>query len=300
MTISLKKIFKESLIVTWNNPVLWIFGFLVAIFNHNEVSLIGIHFQKVARWLDTLLVLRAIQNQFGKVLENLNQFNLITPRAIFNSTLVLIFFFLFLALIFLSQAILVKSTKGIKEKKVLPLQKIFQESREFIWTVFSLNLIALIVTYLPFLLFKIPGIYRLPIPIFVYLIFLILIAIIVSFINRLALCAIVLEKKSLFNSIQIGISLFFNNWWIIIKTSLLLFLFLLGFSLTIFLITLGCSFPFILLTGVLTKISFILFSLVLFLGILILGFLVFLGGSIINTFFFLVWAKLFTGLRKKS
>ncbi len=301
MKAYLKTLFKDSWKITWHNPYLWLFGLFAAFFANNEINLIIANFKRINNWIDQLIIFKALQLQFQKILSAFTSLYSFNSKASYNLILTVIIALLFLYLSFLSQIAIISSVKQHQNKKPLSFRKAWRKGKNSLWPVVGIYVIALLVIYGFLSFLGLSFFYQIHLPIAIYVISFLILGLLVSFISRFAVCFVVLEKEKIFNSIKKGFAFFFKNWFITVKTSVYLSLVAVLIGLGLFLVSVGTAVPFLILIDLFLRLNLVLgFWLVfVFWTILIITFFLILG-SIFSVWQFSVWTSLFLKLRAVS
>lgn len=297
----IRPVFKKSWSIVWNNPVLWLFGFFAAIFSSNEINIIITNFNRINNWIDNLITFKVLKVQFEQFFSSFQARELFTSTALYNISLGLIIFLLFIYLSIVSQIFLTCSIpKLYKIKKRFNLVKIWKKGQKNFWQILILYILTLLITYgfLYFLSFKF--LYTFSVPIIVYIIVYLVLVFFVSFISRFTLFYIVIKNKRFIDAVWNAILFFLNNFLFIIKTAIALFIILISIGLVFLLVTLGASFPLIAIVSFFLYIKFIFgFWIILMLWTFLLFVLFIVFSALFSTFQLSTWVVLFLGLEKK-
>lgn len=302
MPIALKSIFKKSLHIVWHNPLLWLFGFFAAIFSSNEINIVITNFDRINNWVDNLITFKVLKTQFGQFFSGIQSQELFTSTALYNISLGLIIFLLFIYLSIISQIALTYSiSKLYKTKMRLNLANIWKKAQVFFWHILLLYILTLLITYGFLYLLSFQFFYAIPVPIIVYIIIYLILVLFISFIFRFAIFYIVIKNNSLIRSIKNAILFFLKNFLSIIKTVAVLFIVLIGVGLALILIAFGASFPFIAIISFFLYIKFIFgFWLMLILWTLILITLFIITSALFSAFQLSTWVIVFLNLNKNK
>ncbi|MFA5050832.1 MAG: hypothetical protein WC499_01830 [Patescibacteria group bacterium] len=288
------KTLKQVLKIIWDKPILWLLGFLGIPFAVNEISLIIINIEKINNWINNLITLKVIRSQFGQIFSSISSpvsINLVALSKFILATLITL---LFIYLSFLVYIAFLFIAQRLKNKKDIIVSEILQKSKKYIIPVVGLNLISFFIIYGFLSLVGLTPLYKIQIPVFVYIIFFILIEVFISFVSRYIVCFLVLEQEKFSSAIKKGIVFFIKNWFITLKTSLILFIITILFGLVILLISIGVSWPCFFLFYIFLQfnLTFGFWLVFLFWALLLTIILIFLI-SILSALQFLIWNNLF-------
>ena len=220
MPIILKKIFKEAFSLVWENPFLWLFGFLTSFLINNEIIILILSSEKFLKSSVLLSNLFFLKENYLPLLKNLHQQIFLTPTS-----LLILFLIIFISLFFFylssySQGVLIRNTANDRKN----LRKNLSEVNNFSLKIFFLNILALLFNSSLFYLFVFESNIKTTLFFsFIFLFIIFLIIFIVSFIVRYSICFICLEKKGLFFSLKEATRFFFKNWLISVINSFLIF-----------------------------------------------------------------------------
>lgn len=293
--MELKHLLKTSWNIVWHNPLLWLFGFFAVLFANNETNVIIVNFNRINNWIDQLITFKVLKIQFNTIFTGIQIQEFFTATALYNISLGLIVFLLFLYFSIISQIALVISVKKLHTVKTrLTLSTIWKKSKKFFWSILGVYFLVLIITYGFLYLLSLPFLYTLPLPIITYIIIFLILVLLLSFIARFAMFYIILKNNRIIKSIKNASIFFFKNFSIVIKTSVALFIILIIIGLGLLLASLGASFPFLALISLFLYIKFIFgFWLTLIVWTFILLAFFIITGSIFSSFQTAVWTLLF-------
>ncbi|MDA2922068.1 hypothetical protein MYX07_02245 [Patescibacteria group bacterium AH-259-L07] len=301
MSVKLKPLLKKSWNIAWHNPLLWLFGFFAVLFSNNEINVIIANFNRINNWIDQLITLKVIKTQFNTIFTGIQSQEFFTATALYNISLGIIIFLLFLYLSIMSQVALTVSIDKLRTIKTrLTLTNIWEKSKTFFWSILALYFLVLVITYGFLYILSLPFLYTLPIPIITYIIIFLILVFCVTFISRFAIFYVILKNNSITSSFKNASLFFFKNFSIIIKTSVTLFIILIVIGLGVLLASIGASFPFFTLMSLFLYIKFIFgfwLTLIAWTFILLAFFVII--SSIFSSFQTSVWILLFSKLSKK-
>jgi hypothetical protein len=247
----LKNILKNSWHIAWRNPILWIFGFFSTILTGNEISFIVNNFQNLSRGL--------ISASNNSTLAQVVGFNLTsTPLHWWGFLVIVIFFLILLFLVVFAQIGLILGTKQQINGDKPKIKEISKKVGHYFAPAFLINLTALILVYIVFMLIRVAltnlfldtnflllkALYFL-----INLIILIPASLIIYFLARFAVIDLVLTNNPFNVSLKRSWTFFFKNWLLIIALVVVLGLIGFGFGLILFILSSTTAAPFIILTG---------------------------------------------------
>lgn len=291
------KSLKQTLKIIWENPILWLLGFLSIPFAVNEISLIIINIEKINNWINNLITLKVIRAQFGQIFSSISLPTSVNLDALSRFILAIIVTLLFIYLSFLTYIAFLFIARNLKHSKTFIVPEILQKSTKFILPVVGLNIISFFIIYGLLSLVGLTPLYKIQIPIFVYIIIFILIEVFISFVSRYIVCFLVLEQERFFLAIKKGFIFFIKNWLVTLKTSLILFITTILFGLIILLISIGVSWPCFFLFYIFLQFNVTLgFWLIFLFWALVLTIIFAILISILSAFQFLTWNNLFLKL----
>ncbi|MDD3101872.1 MAG: hypothetical protein PHE59_01895 [Patescibacteria group bacterium] len=288
------KALKQTLKTIWDRPILWLLGFLGIPFAVNEISLVIVNIEKIDNWINNLITFKVIRTQFGQIFSSFNSQSPAGIKGICLFIIIIILTLLFFYISFLVYISFLFIVRQLRNKENLIIPEILQKSKKYIIPVVGLNLISFFIIYGFLSLVGLTPLYKIQIPIFVYIIFFILIEVFISFVSRYIVCFLVLEQEKFYSAIKKGVVFFIKNWFITIKTSLILFLITVLFGLIILLISIGVSWPCFFLFYIFLQFNLTIgFWLVFLFWIFILSIILIFFISILSAFQFLIWNNLF-------
>lgn len=229
-----RQILSKAWQITWRNPILWFFGLFVSILGGGgEIEILlkspnlggGGLFQS---FFDTL----AERGQFFlPALQGLPKLLITQPFAIFIILLsLMVIFWLTVFVIWLvvvGQTALIKGTVDTIKSKRLNWLENFRIGLAKFWPIFSLNAVERVVFWFLFGVLGFFATLRQPYfaPLFglSFLIFIPLI-IILAFIIKYAICAVVLKNQRFLAALKSALRLFFQNWLLSLEIACIWFL----------------------------------------------------------------------------
>jgi hypothetical protein len=231
-----RDIIKQAWLTLWRYAWLWPFGLLAALAgNGGEYGSILSAVDKVASEGNLLTGIREalISNRFSVGWQNLEQALAQSPGYIIATLfLAAVTFLIAIWLIFVSQAALIKATGKIDAGESITFSEAAIAANHYFWPVLLLNILLrfaiwllLAVAILPFLisyLAKAGGAEFDSLIIVSFLIFIPL-SILVSFIIKYAVIAVVLDNKSWWAALERAVNLFFRNWLVSLEMAGLMF-----------------------------------------------------------------------------
>ena len=290
-----RALYKQTFKITWQNSLLWFFGFFATFFATNEIVLGLLHFKQINNWINNLITIKIIQTQFQQIFQSLGSFKPYSPLALLNLVLTAALIILFFYLAFLSQIFLISAAKHFRDKEEFSVRKLWQNNKKFFWPVVGFYLIAFLIVFGLFNLIHLP--IFLKVPVIVYIIVLILLEIFISFIVRYTVFFTILRKEPFFAAIKKGAVFFLKNWLKTIKMTWWLFCLTVLIGLGIGLVFVGSSAPFLVFSGLLYRLnSFIGLLIIMLLWTFLMGIIFLLTCSIFSAFHFLSWASFFLEL----
>lgn len=316
-----RQILKRAWEITWENKILWFFGFfaLALLGNNRAYNLVLNNLDMISRQdLTTFYTFRLYERaltSFDGILGFLNNLgNLIInkPLSIFLSILIFLAIgALALALVWLminSQVCLIKGINRAKENKKIGFKDSFLGARKYFWPVLGLNALVQIVIYLLFIIFIYPAIAYSPffsaataILFLIFFLIFIPLSIILAFLTIYASSFIVLKNQRLLESLGSAWRLFVQNWLPSLEMGLILFLVDIAAALGFIILVILLGIPFILLSVIfyfLASQAGIIFVMVLI--VICLVALVILFTAILSTFQYSAWTLLFLSLTEKK
>ncbi len=285
--MKVKGLLKSAWQIVWRNPILWLFGFLAGFLANNEINLIVINLKRFINWINQIIILRSFKLNLGSFLNNINY----SSKDNYRFFIIIFFALILIYLSFKSQIAIinavVKRSFSFKillgDKNNNPFYRVL-----FIYLIFWISILIF------FFILGIPFIQNLPIPILIYIIVFILLVLLFSFISRFATLFLVIKKNNFLESIKNSFSFFFNNFFLIIKTLIILTLVVLLVGLIALLFSIGMASPFIFLLNLSLKLNFhFVYSLISIIYSFCLLGLILIINSIISSWQISVWILLF-------
>jgi hypothetical protein len=303
-------VLRDALLITWRNKFLWLLGFFVALLGTGGV------WEVVIKGVDRT-ALKALWGG-GRIpdllsaMTKLRDFVLKSAsiKPVFEFILVVALFLVILAIYFLvasaAMTAMVLAVKKLMKRERANLSECLYQSQQHLAHVFSINVLAKILTSLFIAASALPlGSLILGNRIafgFIYIVsFVVLISLglVVSFLSIYAVCSSVLEKRHIFHALARAWQIGAANAVISIEMALILFFLniALSFVLVAALVTIGGLFGFVLTLLAGAKISALFWS-VLALGILVFIAALVLTGSFFGAFQLVSWTILYTKLAR--
>jgi len=297
-----KKLLKQAWQIVWQHPFLWFFGLFATFLWGNEFNFLINNFSQFSNWFKNLtgsgVFIFSSFGVFSKI------FSLL-PGPVLISFIVLAFLgLLFLYLANLSLGAIIFASRKIKDGETTSFRETFKTGIRYSPAVILVNILTYLVIFGLILPQKIPGLHlflkqlHLTIPFVVIMIILILLTVVVSFLFRFTVCAIVLEKKRVLGGLKRAVGFLIKNYRPTLILTFWLFLISIAAALLVFLILTATSLPFFALSTLFHQIglSFLFkpLSVILFLISLIL--VIFLG-SILSAYQVVAWTLFFLELK---
>jgi len=305
-----RKLFKQSLLITWKNKYLWFFGFFAALLGN------GGDYEIISRvttndtsgqigWRELVQT-----NVFsGQSLVTIRDFMAEEPLSFILTLLVGLFILVltcFLVwLVNVSQAALVNNSIAIAAGKTTDFKVGLETGKKHFWSVLSLNLIAKILTSLIFVIISFPMILSADrsdatgnglLYLLVFMIF-IPIAIMLAFIVKYAIAYKVIKGDDVFISLGKAWNLFRENWLVSIEMAFALFFINVLFGLIVIFLVLLLALPFLFLALVLYYMTSVVgFWLIASLALIVLLLFIMVAGAASATFQISSWSTLFIEL----
>ncbi len=285
------KIIERSLKITWKNPILWIFGFLVSYITTNEIILILNVPWQITQGSEPSSFIFQLVSSLKLLLK--------TPEiATANFLKVVLSLLVFWVIPFLlavwAEIVLFLNAKRKLKKESFSLKN---TSKKFL-LVLGVNFLLVLInsgfielinqSFQSFTGFRFWGL----------VIFLLFVELLIFILVKFVLCSIILEELNLFSAIKRGILFFRKFWQKIISLLILLFLLNLAFGIIINLIAVGGFSPFFILSNLLSKWGICGDQTLFYAGLALTGCLVF----VLWTFFFafqnIIWPIFFLSYPK--
>lgn len=316
-----RQILKRAWEITWENKILWFFGFfaLALLGNNRAYNLVLNNLDLISRedlttFYTFRLYERALTSFDGIIIFFNGLGNLIINKPLSFFLSILIFLAvttLMLALVWLminSQICLIKGIDRAKEKKKIGIKDSFLLARKYFWPILGLNIVVQIIIYLLFIIFIYPAIAYSSffsaltsiLFIFFFVIFIPL-SIILAFLTIYASSFIVLRDQKLIKSIGSAWQLFYKNWIPSLEMGLILFFIDIAAALGLIILIILLGIPFLLLSVIfyfLASQAGLIFVAILMVICLIALIIIFT--AILSTFQYSAWTLLFLNLTEKN
>jgi hypothetical protein len=305
-----RKLFKQSLLITWKNKYLWFFGFFAALLgNGGDYEIISRATTNNTSGQISLGDLMQTNVFSGQTLITIKDFMAEEPLSFVLTLLVGLFILVMTCfliwLVNVSQAALVNNAIAISAGKTTGFKEGLEVGKKNFWPVLSLNLMSKILTSLIFVIISFPMIMSADRPgaagtgllyLLVFLIF-IPIAIILAFIIKYAIAYKVIKGDDLFISLAKAWNLFRENWLVSVEMAFALFFINVLFGLAVIFLVMILALPFLFLALVLYYMTSVIgFWLIAILALIFLFLLVMVAGAASATFQISSWSTLFIEL----
>ena len=198
--MKLINLLKQSWQIVWQNPILWFFGFFSIMFMNNEFILITTNFNKINKWIDSLINFKIFNNQ--KILNNFSLQSFLDPLFFWTISLIIFGLIVFLLFSLFSQIILIKIIKKRKEKKEVKIKKFSKKIIKLLPAVIFIYFIYFIIIYGFIYLLNTSLLFESPIPIMFYIFAFLLIGFILSFVSRFVIFFLILEENKTLKKIK--------------------------------------------------------------------------------------------------
>ncbi len=320
-TFSYRQLLKNSWEITWNNKILWVFGFFaVTLLGNNRaynfiLNNLDLMTQEDLTGFYTFRLYRRALTSWGPIanlFSNIGNLIFNRPLAFFLSALLgLIIIAGILVLVWfviISQICLIKNIGPASRNKKIEFKKSIKQATKYFWPVFGLNLLVQVIIYFFFLLLVYPSVAYTQIfseaaTILNFIFFLIFIplSLILAFLAIYASSYIILENQKLFEAIRSAWNLFLKNWLLSLEISLILILInlLAVIGLIVLIILLGI--PFILFSIIFyflaSDFGLFLLAIIAIAGLIIL---ISVFTAILSTFQYTTWTLLFLQLTERG
>lgn len=242
-----RDIIKSSWHILWHYAWLWPFGLFAALAgNGGEYGSVISAIDRISSQGDLLTGIREsiLSHRLTLIWQGVQQSFAQAPVSIITTLFLILVALLMIAwLVIVSQAALIKSTSNIEDGMPTSFSGAAEEGNRHFWPIFLLNLLSrftvwllLAVSILPFFisyLVKGNGASFDSLIMISFLVFVPL-AIIISFIIKYAVIAVVLDKQSWWGSLVKAVNLFFRNWLVSLEMAAILFAINLLISLIIY------------------------------------------------------------------
>lgn len=299
-----KNILKQAWRITWQCPFLWFFGLFATLLWGNEISLLIKNFNQLFNWFKNLTESKIfIFSNLGFLSEI---FSLLPWSALISFFILTILGLLFIYLANFSIGAIIFTGQKMREKEKVSFRHAFKIGVHYSLIILLVNFLAYLIIYGLAFPQKIPGFQSfltqtsLTIPLIIMMIVFTLFTVIISFLSRFTICAIVLEKKRLLDGLKRSGQFLIKNYRPTLVLAFYLFLISLLVAVLIFLILAATSIPFFALSTLFHQIglsflfkplSFILF----FISLILVIFL----GSVFSAYQIIAWTLFFLGLKSE-
>lgn len=313
-----RSIFKQAFVTAWQHKYLWFFGLFATLLASNfEFELVNRFLNREStlfawqRWTDTGIFTMQAWRNLGELAR--------VDTASFISLLILVAILLALlgALIWISivsqVALVSNANKAIGSGRQSAAERRhdtsvgFQEGRRYFWPALAINAIVRVVVYGLAALTLIPALFRSSpglIDNIVFLIFFIVflsVALSLALIAKYAVAALVIKRKSLWESLVSGWQLYWDNWLLSLEMAFILFGLSLLASLVIIIAVLVAAIPFALLYVLALAFTTLwIYVACIILGLIVSFGLIIIGGSIITVVQTAAWVALYNQLAGKG
>lgn len=241
------KLVKRAWEIVKKYKFLWFFGLFLGGFSFGSGSSFNGSVDNYSKNID--------RRQAVEIFENIYDF--LFSNLVVIGTILLIFLFLFLLVIFLktvSQGAIIAAVNNIEKKEKINFTKSFKLGLKYFWKVLAIEIIFGAVIFLSLLLLATPVIFLFVLEMIVRGIALMLLAlaifiplmIIIGFTSVYTLRFIIIKDKGIFESIKSGLQLFKNN----LASSFIIYFILLAINIIITIISVIGIITFVLLIGI--------------------------------------------------
>jgi hypothetical protein len=293
-------IVKRAWRITYQHKFLWIFGLFLG--TSASFSFNGINFNQVSYTTDQADLEKYFGQAYGFLLDNL--------IIIIISALALLFLILFfMVLSVISQGAMIGAVDKLNDRKEINFSKAFRIGLKNFWKILGIYILFGLIAFLSLVILAAPTIalfaYGLPGRGFIMMLLSILIfiplVILFSFASIYSLRFAVIGKKKVIDSINLGVHLFFNNFW----QSILMYLILLGIMFLVSIIAAIAFLVILLFIGIpLVALGFVLFPvagiasaiILAIIGLIIIFIAAFLISSLVNTYKSSLWTLTYKNL----
>lgn len=231
-----RDIIKSAWHTLWHYAWLWPFGLFAALLgNGGEYGSVISAVDRISQQGSILTGIREaiLAHQLPSLWQGLQQSFTQAPGSIAATLFLMVVALLMIIwLIIVSQASLIKSAADINDGTPVTFSSAAVEGNRYFWPIFILNLIArfaiwllLAVSVLPFLISYLArgGSAEFDSLIIISFLIFVPLAIIISFIIKYAVIAVVLDKQSWWPALGKAINLFFRNWLVSLEMAAILF-----------------------------------------------------------------------------
>jgi len=318
MSISYREIIKKSWQITWNNKILWFFGFFAMslLGNNRAYKLILDNFDALGRqdltnyynyraYGQALLSGKGIMGVFSGW-SGIGFMSFISSIIIFALIAFVVIAVVWLSII--SQIAIIKGIQKASLGKKLYFKELIGEAKEYFWPVLGLNLLAQVAIFALFFIFIYPAVTYAPFfsnaTTILFLLFFLLfvpLSLTLAFLIIYASSCIILKNQSLKKSLGSAWKLFYKNWLPSLEMTILLFLLdiaaAIGLAITVLLLAIPFGLLAIIFYFILGNLGLAIIAVV---SIIFLLVLVILFTSALTTFQYSAWTVLFLRLGDKG
>ncbi|OHA56293.1 MAG: hypothetical protein A2588_02735 [Candidatus Veblenbacteria bacterium RIFOXYD1_FULL_43_11] len=231
-----RDIIKSAWHILWHYAWLWPFGLFAAFLgNGGEYGSVVSAVDKVSQQGDLLAGIRQaiLNHRLIDFFQGIKQAIDSAPAQIITTLFLMLVVVLgVIWIIIVSQAALIKASSNINENTPVTFNNAAIEGNQHFWPILLLNILSrfviwllLAVTILPFLISYLARGGGAEFDSYIIISFLIFVplAVIISFIIKYAVIAVVLEKQSWWPALVKAINLFFRNWLVSLEMAAILF-----------------------------------------------------------------------------
>lgn len=313
-----RKIFKDSIKITWKNKYFWLLGIFTVFFSASvEIDMFGVFFGPKQNYLHEYKEILGDNFLKGGLFEQLKNISQLEAAFFYKATSIILVFLLILVVLLvfssIAQIIITSNSASIlknnpdigKSSKKFNLAEALKNAKNLIISISTINLALKIFINTVLILIILPMIIQNSSSTtwFNVILFLILfpLAVTVAFIVRYITCYIIIYGQRFKQAYKNSWILFKNNWLVSLEMSISLFLINIFGSLVIIFIILAIANP-VWLLGVLIN-QYIYnggFYVVLAVSYLVFFGLFALGASWLATFNIVAWTNLFLKINKNA
>ena len=309
-----KKIIKRAWQITWQNKILWAFGFFAVLLGTSgELDIIINRFSDINKIPENLFTFQTFFEGgiVAGIANNVIDFFANFPfQAILLSLLLLVLFAIVVWLVIVAQIGLIYNILKANNNEKAEFKEGFRQGRKYFWPVFWLNLLSKIVIYGLLLLVSLPLIVLFILKsslistvVFTFFAFVVFVplSVIIAFIIKYSIIFIVYKNFNIKEAIKASIQLFKKYWLISIEMAFLIYGFAILSALALIVILILLISPFFLLGifGILIKAQAVLTAAII-LGLIVIFISALIYGGIFATFQYSNWTLLFLDLVKEE
>lgn len=231
-----RDIIKSAWYMLWHYAWLWPFGLLAALAgNGGEYGSIVSAVDRISQQGNLLAGIRAavMSDKITALSQGISQSLNIAPASIVATLFLLVVAVLLMIwLVIVAQAALIKSASDLDAGQTVGFTSSAIEANKKFWPIFLLNLLARFVTWLllaiavlPFLISYLArgGSAEFDSLIIISFLIFVPLALIISFIIKYAVIAVVIDKKDWWQALEHAVNLFFRNWLTSLEMAAILF-----------------------------------------------------------------------------